>query len=376
MFNWRHMSLGLKLPLSALLVVALVFITFVAALSYSVSRLVEERVNADIGEKTKLIVDLIDAFDKDRRVRTASLAKAFQNVLMGTFELDPKITEVNGKPAPTLRLDGKALNMNFELVDRFTEATGAVATVFAKTGDDFIRVTTSLKNDKGERAIGTLLDRSHPGYKAVAQGKSFTGFATLFGRQYITQYDPIFNAANQVVGLSFVGLDITGYVRQLKATIKEMKVGETGYFYVLDSRPGADLGKLVAHPTAEGKNYLAEKDADGQEYVKALMEQKTGVLLYRSVEDGQVPRQRVVAFSYFKGWEWIVAGGSYQDEFTAGIRRVRNVYALLGAAGLLLVAGLLYLLIRRLVAQPLVQAGRSAKALSEGDLTEIGRAHV
>jgi hypothetical protein len=67
--NWRDLSLGTKLPLSVFLVVSLVFAAFVAAIGYSVSNMIEARANAEVTEKTKVIVDLIDAFDKDRRAR-------------------------------------------------------------------------------------------------------------------------------------------------------------------------------------------------------------------------------------------------------------------------------------------------------------------
>ena len=54
---------------------------------------------------------------------------------------------------------------------QFLEKSGAIATVFARTGDDFVRVTTSLKKQDGTRAIGTLLDRKGPAYAPVLAGK-------------------------------------------------------------------------------------------------------------------------------------------------------------------------------------------------------------
>ncbi len=72
------------------------------------------------------------------------------------------------------------MNLQFEVLNKFTASTGAVATVFAKTGDDLVRITTSWKDEKGGRTVGTLLNRAHPGYKA-----------TLYGRQHMTRYDPI-----------------------------------------------------------------------------------------------------------------------------------------------------------------------------------------
>ena len=97
-FSWRDMSLGAKLPLSVFVVVGVVFAAFVAAIAYSVSGLIEARANTEVTEKTRLIVELVDAFDKDRRNRASELAKTFLNNMPGGFELNPAVIEVNGKP--------------------------------------------------------------------------------------------------------------------------------------------------------------------------------------------------------------------------------------------------------------------------------------
>ena len=370
--QWRDLSLAFKLPLSVFVVVGLVFLAFVLAVGYSLMRSVEDRASAEVADKTRLIANLVDASDKDLRNRAAGLAKAFQNRLQGRFELDPSVTEVNGKPAPTLKLDGKTLNMNFEVADQFTQATGAVATVFAKTGDDFIRVTTSLKTDKGERAIGTLLDRAHPGYKATLEGSTYNGAAVLFGRPYITQYDPIRDAQGKVIGLSFIGLDYSDYLNQLKATIRGLKIGETGYFYVMDARVGANYGKLIVHPVAEGKNFIDVKDASGREFLREILDRKNGVIRYPWINEDRgetAPREKVAAFTHFKGWEWVIVGGTYVDEFTGEVRHLRNLYALLGLVLVVLVAGVMFLLIRHMVVRPLAQVGTVAQALAAGDLT-------
>jgi len=372
MLSLRNLSLGKKLPLIVFVVVGLVFAGFVLAISLALMKNIEQLATEDVAEETKLIVELIDASDKDLRLRAGALAKAFQSNLKGQFELDPAITEVNGKPAPTLKLNDKTLNMDFSVVDQFTQSTSAVATVFAKTGDDFIRVTTSLKNDKGERAIGTLLDRAHPGYKATLEGSTYNGAAVLFGKPYITQYDPIKDAQGKVIGLSFIGLDYSDYQNQLKSTIRSLKIGETGYFYVVDSRPGANYGKMLVHPVAEGKSFIDAKDADGHEFIKEMLERKNGTIQYPWVnkELGETqPREKVAAFTHFKGWEWLIVGGTYAEEFTRKVRTLRNWFVLLGVALVLLVSGALYLVIRSLVIQPLGRATLAAQALAHGDLT-------
>ncbi|MBX9960641.1 MAG: Cache 3/Cache 2 fusion domain-containing protein [Burkholderiaceae bacterium] len=371
-FSLRNLSLGKKLPLSVFLVVALVFAGFVFAIGQRLSSSVEAQTYRELSTQTRLLVDTIDAVDRDLRQRAANLAKAFQGRLLGRFELDPIVTPVNGKPAPTLKLDGKVLNMNLEVVDQFTQATGAVATIFAKTGDDFIRITTSVKNEKGERAIGTLLDRNHPGYKATLEGKTYNGVAVLFGQPYVTQYDPIRDAQGQVVGLSFIGMEYRDLLVQMKNTIKGQKIGKTGYFYVLDSRPGKNYGTYLVHPTAEGRNVLDSKDADGREFIKEILETRTGVTQYpylnKDLGDTQ-PRLKVAAFAHLPGWEWVIVAGGYVDEFSEEVRDMRNLFGLLGMGLVLLIAVALYFLVRHLVVAPLGRAVVAAQQLAEGDLT-------
>src|SRR5256885_247983 len=91
----------------------------------------------------------------------------------------------------------------------FTRSTGAVATVFAAQGQgDFVRIATTLKNEKGDQSVavlGSRLDRAHPAYAAIQAGQSYMGLAHLFGRQYMTQYRPLKDASGATVGIAFVG---------------------------------------------------------------------------------------------------------------------------------------------------------------------------
>ena len=105
--------------------------------------------------------------------------------------------------------------------------------MFARTGDDFVRVTTSLKKQDGSRAIGTLLDRKGPAYALVLAGKTYTGLAALFGKRYITQYRPIMDASGRVIGAFFVGVDVGAQIQSVEDGIRELKIGESGYYFVL-----------------------------------------------------------------------------------------------------------------------------------------------
>lgn len=223
-----------------------------------------------MADKTALVLAMAETVGRDLQTQLDKRMKIFSRGLpQGKFSRDASRMTGGARSAPNLILAGKSGNLDFSEVDRFTANTGAVATLFARDGEDFVRVTTSLQNDKGARAVGTVLDRAHPGYQAVMRGESHVGPASLFGRQYLTRYDPLRDASGQLGGVSFVGLDYTGYLTGLKNTIRSLKIGKTGYFYVPDVPPGASLGSLIVHPATESTNILESKDNDGRAFIKA-----------------------------------------------------------------------------------------------------------
>ena len=117
--------------------------------------------------------------------------------------------DTSGTLTPGLLCGSTLLNMNYEEIDRFSAGTGATATLFVASGEDFVRIATSVKNQNDERAVGTMLERSHPGYGSLRSGQPYTGYATLFGKQYMTRYEPIRDRAGGVIGVLYVGLDVS-----------------------------------------------------------------------------------------------------------------------------------------------------------------------
>ena len=137
-------------------------------------------------------------------------AKSLAAELPDAFSLDTgNQVEVAGEMTPVLRNGRTVLNLNFLVPDRFSERTGSGATIFVKRGNDFVRISTSVKKENGERAVGTLLDRSHAGYRALLAGQSYIGYAQLFGKQYMTQYDPILDAQGNVIAVLYVGINVS-----------------------------------------------------------------------------------------------------------------------------------------------------------------------
>jgi methyl-accepting chemotaxis protein len=79
------------------------------------------------------------------------------------------------------------------------------ATIFSYDGKDFVRTETTLMKD-GQSAANTKLDHDSAAYKALAEKRSYTGPATVFGRDYQANYAPLIGKDGQLTGALFVGV--------------------------------------------------------------------------------------------------------------------------------------------------------------------------
>ena len=221
-------------------------------------------------------VDMIDAY--------AAMLEQTADMLGGQFALSvPRPLSVRpgelGRlldvEVPVLRAGGAVLNLDLDLVDGFTAHTGAVASILVRQGEEFVRVATSLRREEGTRALGTLLAHDHPAYARLLAGHHFTGRALLFGREYMTHYQPLLDARGELIGAAFVGVDFTESLKRLKAKVREINIGREGYLFVLDAV--GEPGLTVIHPRGyEGQNVLDLRDAHGQPFIRRCSASSAG----------------------------------------------------------------------------------------------------
>lgn len=96
------------------------------------------------------------------------------------------------------------INNDFTVVDAVKAKLGGTATFFVKKGGNFVRVSTNVMKD-GNRAVGTSLDPSGPAVAAIKKGEVFYGPVDILGKIYDTGYEPIKNAAGEIIGVYYVG---------------------------------------------------------------------------------------------------------------------------------------------------------------------------
>ena len=228
-----------------------------------------------LASEARLLADQLTTFHGTLRESTSRLAGLFeQRFASGLAVHADERVPVAGLNPPALYLGGQALNNDFTLVDEFRHLTAGVATVFVRDGADFVRITTSLTKQDGNRAIGTVLDHAHPAYQRLLAGQSYVGRALLFDRFYMTQYTPVRDEAGQVSSVLFVGFDYTDAQNAQFADLGRFRIGRSGSLALLDEqgkwlvppagvqRPDAVAGNLQDLLAKPGKGHFW---SDGQQ---------------------------------------------------------------------------------------------------------------
>ena len=356
-------TLTIRAGLAMLALTMLILAVFYALASSQQQRSAARFANA----KAEAIARSLDIFDQTMQQNAENTYGVFRRQFASTFVRE-------GGAQGRLLSQGVALDGNATAeVDAFArDFAGANATVFVAEGEDFRRVTTSVKKENGDRAIGTLLDRKSAAYPALRAGQKFVGRTMLFGRPYMTVYDPVRDAAGQVVGVLYIGLDISRQQAAFGDAVGKTRLFDTGGLYVVNPSGGAEAATLVFHPSAAGKK-LAEvlgPRGDAASWL-ARIGDKDSVWIdgAPAVLGGQAAHgahYASVARSDANGW-LAVAEVSASEVMAELYRQMAWLAGAIGLAALVLGFALV-LFIRRTV-QPLRELSEHVQAMGGGDLS-------
>ncbi|WP_227368872.1 methyl-accepting chemotaxis protein [Halomonas sp. M20] len=364
----RRLNVGTKL---SLLIVVLQLVGFVGLsmfLSQAAIQQLQQEVSQSITRQQTQVADMVSLFDETLQEEVSNFLNIFLADLAPDFTLDPQQrVDVVGRDTPTLSNGEELLNGVFDLPDAFTAKTGAPVTMFARDGDDFVRVTTSLKKANGERAVGTLLNRDSHSYARLMSAESYTGIAELFGTTYITKYQPIRDSRGEVIGASFIGIDITQELAMLKSRVRGMTHDESGYTMLVNAS-GAKRGHVIAGGPHEEKSLAELTTPTGEPAYATMFSSTSGRIDYALA--GSDTRERNTYFISYPDWNWIIASTVFPAEVQGEVVALRN-WSLLAALLLALCfAGLMYFFQRRLISAPLAQVVTMGQGLAKGDLSQ------
>ncbi len=363
-FQNKSLAAQLSLVIAVLMILANTLMTGI--LTEQSRENLEAEAEDALTQQSELVSDMLAFYYQDSFLNAQRLSDIFFNMFPQGVSLSEREVQVANYRTLALKDESGVINGDFTKPDQFTRMTGGTATVFARHGEDFLRISTSLKKQSGERAFGTLLGTGHPGYKDLMAGKTYHGVAHLFGRDYMTIYRPV-QEAGKTVAVLYIGFDLTKGLAELKKTLAKVRVGETGYATVIAGSGSKVPGKVLMHPELEGSNILDIKAADGSSPFTAVMQNDKGVLRY-DYQDGDEPlHEKLAAYSAVDGWGWVVMLGSYSNEFAATSMLLRNTMVLLMLVStlvIILISGIM--LYRRL--SPLRRVTQDLVTIGQGDL--------
>tara|TARA_R110002167_G_scaffold75536_1_gene210753 strand:- start:997 stop:3024 length:2028 start_codon:yes stop_codon:yes gene_type:complete len=349
------------------LLILVVFTTTGITTYRQMSSILLDKAETEVDKQVQIIRDLMEQQFNAYAVQATSLGKSFAKMFPNGIEKKAGTTVIDGREVPVLATLGMHLNSNFGIPDVFTKRTGAVATVFARDGNDFLQITTSLSNAEGSRATGTLLDKQHPGYQDLISGKHYNGWIKQFGRYYMAAYDPIVYK-DEVVGVLFVGFDITESMGLMFDSLGKIAFGDTGYVYIARSDAGHQ-GQLFYHPTlGQEVNILDISAADGEKPFAQLFASESGRFNYLWNDDDGQPALKNVFFHRAPQWNVVIAGGSFVREYQKESTDVVTLIAIISLLGALVTALLLGLLLKRTLA-PLKKLVGQLHRVGDGEVS-------
>ena len=139
------------------------------------------------------------------------VAKALAILKAETAKLGvPKVEgtdQTADKTTPGLYFGSTKVNNDFTIVDKVKAEAGGTATLFVKSGDDYVRVSTNVPGSVHGRALGTILDPKGKAIVNINKGEAFYGEVDILGKPYVTGYDPIKDASGKVIGIWYVGYE-------------------------------------------------------------------------------------------------------------------------------------------------------------------------
>ena len=357
---FSRIGLGTKLSLLTGTSVAVLFLVFTFLLSNKASQQLETLAVEDLHNQSTGVQDMVEMFNSSLSEEVESYTRLFSSFLPQPVTIDQaQRREINGISVPLLKGGESDLHENNAIVDDFLTRTGAIATLFVRSGDDFVRVATSLRKENGDRAIGTKLDKASPAFAPALKGETYRGLALLFGKRYITQSQPVKDNNGNTIAILFVGVDITHSWEIMRNKILGRQLGDSGRFYVLDRNNGKNYGNYLFHPSEEGKRpQWDERD------LNTVLQQTTGTLEQQR-PDGH---QQMLSWITVPGWNWTVVGEVDKAALLNDVNTLRNQFLIAGLVLSLLFAALFVVIVRRWLTRPLRDAIGLASRYASGDL--------
>jgi methyl-accepting chemotaxis protein len=309
------------------------------------------------------------------------LSKATQNISLPKFNAGREWLE-----------QVRDFGVRASVVDEVKDLVGGTCTIFQRMNEegDMLRVATNVAKLDGARGIETYIPARNPDgapnpvVSKVLTGQKYEGRAYVVNAWYVTAYEPIKDPRGNIIGMLYVGVKQDD-VEYLKKAIYSVRIGETGYAFVLGGK-GDHQGRYIFSKDGErdGENIWEAKDAEGNLFIQEMVSRaaalKSGEIFYQKYpwqnKDESQQRVKIAGVSYFEPWDWVIGATTYVDDYNATLETVDK--SLLSLLQMSIIGGVLVLGIGMSLAyfyggrlsKPIQDMAETARKLATGDINQ------
>ncbi len=250
---------------------------------------------------------------------------------------------------PILYAGNQNLTLDNTLVNKLKQSTGAVATIFLLNDDKLIRVSSTIAADD-RSVLGTYISSDTDAYKKILNNEEFIGSILIQGSGYVTRMKPLLDSNKNIIGAIGIGNKVIN--NYLSETLSGIKMGETGYAYILDSN-----GNVIIHPSDKGKN------VSNYDFFQKIYSSKEGTLEYTYNDV-----RKVAYYTYFEPWDWYIVTTANYDELNYSSKEILNTTIIIGCI-VIVFAGIIAVFVANTLVRPISKLKSCMEIAGSGDLS-------
>ena len=346
------MRIKYKLMISYLILI----IFAVSILGLLVGKKSNDAIFNEVNEKSQRLTESISttlSVRNDLLIEKSYGDLSFANTLLNDmvdFSIDyNEYVQVGDFNLPVLYCGKQRLSLDNTIVNEIKKSTGTVATIFLLHDDKLIRVSSTIfKDDKS--VVGTYISSDSVPYQSIISNEEYIGNIIIQGTDYVTRMKPLLDKDKKVIGAIGIGNKVLN--NYLESTLSNIKLGKTGYVYILDSQ-----GNVIIHPSKEGKN------VGNYEFVEKMYSTKNGTIEY--TYEGV---KKVAYYKYFEPWDWYIVIAANHDELNASAKAILETTIITGLL-IILLGGVIALFVTNTLVKPIKKLKTCMEIAGKGDLT-------
>lgn len=363
MKRFKDYKIGTKLNVSLSLAFTLIFVAFGVYTLNSQKKKILTDTDIRMFEQVKDLSALVkEQLSNHQELAEIASKNAEQLLISGRPYSAEKYYQVNASNQLTgeeavvnlkeVLLNGSSLYGSTGIVDRIKEMNGAYSSIFQKIPQGYFRISTSILNDGGNRALNTFIPNSSDVSKAMENEEIYNARAIVLDEWYLTSYRPVklADGTKLVIAAALPEKDLS----YLKNYFNNKKYFDTGYPYIVDKD-----GIFVIHPKNQGLSaatdqFFLDMKNSGQVSGKSAY-----------VWEG---KNKIQYYEYIPEMESYVAATLYESELLKILQRTQAAILIAIILGIALFFTINTIIIRSITS--ILQKGvEFTKKIANGDLT-------